>query len=337
MKELCLLNKDDRRNFFEVAAYESKKSFEIIEKDYWVVWTLNQLFSLPNLSSHLTFKGGTSLSKIFGVIERFSEDIDVSIERDFLGFGESRNLEDLSSRKKQKSLLDDLAQASSKYIQEKLIIDLKKVIDSKLSTDEWRLACDPDDNQTILFYYPSINQSNSYIRPIVKIEMGARSEHWPVSEHKIQSYAKIALQNKIYEPEVIVRVLDAERTFWEKATILHQYAHLPKDKTLPLRLSRHWYDFFKLLNSPIKEKALQKAALLERVAHHKKVYFASGWANYDLARKGTLKLLPSEQISHDLEKDFALMMPMFFGEVPKWKNILYTIGKFESEFNSDSN
>lgn len=335
MKELFLLNKDDRKNFFEVAAYESEKSFEIIEKDYWVVWTLEQLFSLPDLSSHLTFKGGTSLSKIFGIIERFSEDIDVSIEREFLGFGESKNPENLSSRSKQKVLLDDLSLASSKYIQEKLIIDLTNIISSKLKTDKgWKVITDPDDSQTLLFHYPSIAPMDSYIRPIVKIEMGARAEHWPVSEHKIQSYAKIALQDKIHEPEVSVRVLDAERTFWEKATILHQYAHLPDDKVLPLRLSRHWYDFFKLLNSPIKEKSLNKVELLERVANHKKVYFASRWANYDFARKGSLKLMPLKRVMAELEKDYLLMMPMFFGEAPEWKIILQTIKDFESEFNS---
>lgn len=92
-KELYLLDNDSRKNFFEVAAYEDQKTFEVIEKDYWVVWTLERLFSIPEISSHLTFKGGTSLSKIFSVIERFSEEIDVSIEREFLGFGEDKNPE----------------------------------------------------------------------------------------------------------------------------------------------------------------------------------------------------------------------------------------------------
>ena len=150
---------------------------------------------------------------------------------------------------------------------------------------------DPD-AQTLLFEYPSETSKAGYIRPLVKIEIGARSEHWPVSEHKIQSYAKEALKEKIHESEIWVRVLNAERTFWEKATILHQYAHLPEDKKLPPRISRHFYDFFRLLNSEIKEKALIETALLERVAIHKSIYFASSWANYGTARKETLKLFP---------------------------------------------
>jgi predicted nucleotidyltransferase component of viral defense system len=335
MKELHLLSHDERRPFFELAAYESQKTFEIIEKDYWVVWTLERLFSLPDLTNHLTFKGGTSLSKIFGVIERFSEDIDVSIEKEFLGFDESKNSEKLLSRKKQKVMLDDLSQACAKYIQEKLLVDLTEVIKSRLKTDQrWKVIIDPDDSQTLLFYYPSISKE-SYIRPIIKVEMGARSEHWPVSEHVIQSYVKTILKDKIDEPEVIVRVLDAERTFWEKATILHQYAHLPVNKTLPLRLSRHWYDFFKLLDSPIKASALKNVDLLERVANHKKVYFASSWANYDSARKGTLKLMPPKRVMSDLKSDYRQMQPMFFGEIPDWGEVIDAIREFEMEFNSD--
>lgn len=335
MKELYLLEQDQRKNFFEVAAYESQKPFAIIEKDYWVVWTLERLFDLPDLKSHLTFKGGTSLSKIFGIIDRFSEDVDVSIERSFLGFDENKDPEKLASRSKQKALLDNISQSCSKYIQGKMLADLKASIAEKFGTEQgWQVSCDPDDSQTLLFSYPSISPKEGYIRPFVKIEMGARAEHWPVSDHKVQSYAKAVLQEKIHEPEVVVRVLDAERTFWEKATILHQYTHLPTEKPLPPRLSRHWYDFFKLLNSQIKEKALQKVDLLQRVANHKKVYFASGWANYDSALKGSLKLMPPERAVDGLERDYGLMKPMFFGEIPDWKLILKTIEEFEKEFNS---
>lgn len=333
MKELCLVSDEERKNFFEVAAYESQKPFEVIEKDYWVVWTLARLFDLPDLKSHLTFKGGTSLSKIYGLIDRFSEDVDVSIERKILGFDENNKPENLSSKSKQKSVLEELSQACSKFIQEKMLPNLKNAITLKLETNKgWQLICDPDDPQTLLFYYQSISQ-NEYIRPFVKIEMGARAEHWPANEHSIESYAKSTLQEKIYEPKVFIRVLAAERTFWEKATILHQYAHLPENKLLPPRLSRHFYDFFKLLNSEIKIKAIQTIELLEHVANHKQIYFASGWANYESARKGSLKLIPADRIIEGLEKDYKLMEPMFFSKIPDWKLVLKTIQEFEAEFN----
>lgn len=335
MKELYQLSSDERKPFFEAAAYEGKKSFAIIEKDYWVVWTLARLFELPDLKSHLTFKGGTSLSKIYALIERFSEDIDVSIEREFLGFGDDKAPEKMGSKTKQQTLLAEISAACAKYIQGKMRPELEASITSRLGgKDGWTLSVDPDDGQTLLFAYPSLAPKDGYVRPIVKIEMGARAEHWPVSDHPIQSYAKEVLGEKITEPKTVVRVLNAERTFWEKATILHQYAHLPEGRDLPPRLSRHWYDFFRLLNSGVKASALKDAELLVRVANHKKVYFASGWANYDKARKGSLRLLPLDRVRAALEKDYGLMGSMLFGASPEWTAIIAAIETFEKEFNA---
>ena len=118
-----------------------------------------------------------------------------------------------------------------------------------------------------------------------------------------------------------------------KATILHQYAHLPNEKKLPPRISRHFYDFFRLLNSSIKDKAVNDIPLLERVAIHKNIYFASSWANLSTARKGTLILTPPSKILEELEKDYILMGPMFFREIPAWHKIMETISQFEKEFN----
>ena len=337
MNEIYLLSKDERVLFFRTASEIMNIPFEIIEKDYWVVWILEQLFSLEELKPHLTFKGGTSLSKIYGLIDRFSEDIDLSIEKDFFGFGSPDDPENAPSKKKQQLTLDNLAKVCSSYIQTKLLEDLKGAIAVKLGTTEgWSLFPDQEDSdaQTLLFEYPSETPKNGYIRPLVKIEIGARSEHWPVSEQKIQSYAKDALKEKIHEPEIRIRVLNAERTFWEKATILHQYAHLPDDKKLPPRISRHFYDFFRLLISQVKEKALIEITLLERVANHKSIYFASKWANYGTARKGTLKLVPPPHILKELERDYVLMEAMFFREIPDWDLILKTIEYFEKEFNN---
>lgn len=298
---------------------------------------LEKLFSLPDLKDHLTFKGGTSLSKVYGVIERFSEDVDLSIEKEFFGFGNENNPEKALSKKKQKAGLNGLSNACAKYVQNTLILTLGVAISDALQLQEgWSLGIDDSDpdGQTLQFKYPSSANSDGYIRPSVKIELGARSEHWPVSKQKIQSYAKVALDHKVSEDEVWVKVLDAKRTFWEKATILHQYAHLPQDKKLPPRISRHYYDFFCLLNSSIKIDALAEQELLDRVAIHKSIYFASAWANYSEARKGSLKLSPPFAVVDGLERDFSLMKDMFFGSVPEWSEILENIKKFEIEFNT---
>lgn len=339
MKEIYLLSEEERKVFFENASAQLDIHFEIVEKDYWVVWTLERLFSLEKLKPYLTFKGGTSLSKIYGIIERFSEDIDLSIEKEFFGFGSSNDPGNAPSKKKQQTMLEHLSKGCSTYVQNEMLADLKEAISTKLGTAEgWNLFIDQEDpdGQTLLFEYPSQTPKLGYIRPLVKIEIGARSEHWPISKRKIQSYAKEALKEKLSESEIWVRVLDAERTFWEKATILHQYAHLPEEKKLPPRISRHYYDFYCLLKSEIKEQALCKVDLLERVANHKSIYFASSWANYKTARRETLKLSPLPRILKDLEKDYVLMESMFFREIPDWQLILKTIDDFEMEFNNTS-
>ncbi len=337
--KLHLLSIIEREPFFDVTAEESGIPFEIIEKDFWVVWTLEKLFSLPDLKNHLTFKGGTSLSKVYGIIQRFSEDIDLSIEKEFFGFDKAHDPESATSKKKQRTMLNNLSMACSQYVQNDLVALLRTAIAKELKTSEgWYLEIDTEDpdRQTLQFGYPRLIEKNGYIRPSVKIELGARSEHWPVSKHKIQSYTKTILKEKINEPEIWVKVLDAKRTFWEKATILHQYAHLPQDKKLPPRISRHFYDFFCLLNSEVKNSAIAEHTLLDRVAAHKSIYFASAWANYNTARKGSLKLSPPTILLEGLEKDFSLMKDMFFGSIPKWNQILEAINAFETAFNKKS-
>lgn len=338
MSELHSLLPKERQLYFAEAEAISGIPFSIIEKDFWVVWTLDRLFSINELKSHLTFKGGTSLSKVYGLIQRFSEDIDISIEKEFFGLNKETAPENSTSRKKQKASLDSLRLFCSEYVQNKMLSTLKEDFAKNLGTEEgWQILIDTKDSggQTLIFEYPNITPRGSYIQQSLKIEIGARSEHWPVSNKMIRSYAKEMLKEKITEPEVMVRVLNVERTFWEKATILHQYAHIPADKTLPPRLSRHFYDFFCLLNSKVKGEALAKIDLLEKVAAHKKIYFASTWAHYESAKKGSLKLYPHERNLNLLKSDYQQMEQMFFGDSPpKWDLILKTIRDFEAEFNS---
>ena len=336
MVKVHLLDPKNRITYFEESSRQIGISVSMIEKDYWVVWILGRLFSLNELKNYLTFKGGTSLSKIYQIIKRFSEDIDLSIERTFFGF-HNEQLENINISRKQKNIsLENLSHQCAQYISGTLMKVLSEDITKELNlSDTWKLFIDESDpaRQTLIFEYPAVApDKNDYIRPSVKIELGARSEHWPVSQHLIHSYAKETLKDKIEESEMTIRVLNIERTFWEKATILHQYSHLPANKSLPLRLSRHYYDFYFLLKS-IKDEAIKNQHLLEKVAHHKDTYFPSAWANYAQAKKGTLKLTPPEHISKILEKDYGLMKEMFFEDPPIWNEIMDLIRRFEIEFN----
>ncbi len=132
MNEIHLLSKDERELFFRAATDIKNMPFEIIEKDYWVVWVLERLFSLEKIKPHLTFKGGTSLSKVYGLIDRFSEDIDLSIEREFFGFSAPHDPENAPSKKKQNASIDNLSKACSNYVQTQMLLDLKEAIAAKL-------------------------------------------------------------------------------------------------------------------------------------------------------------------------------------------------------------
>jgi len=336
MKILHTLSIKDRNNYFEIASADLKLPLNIVEKDYWVVWVLEHMFSIKEIQPYLTFKGGTSLSKVYKLIDRFSEDVDLSIEKKFFGFINELDPGNVSSKKKKKAAIDELSRKCTDYVINTLLQLLQKDIELLIGTKKgWRLFVDEadPDQQTLQFEYPTASPKSGYIRPSVKIELGARSEHWPVGNHFIHSYAKESLKEKILEKPVIVKVLDVSRTFWEKATILHQYAHLPSSKPVPARITRHYYDFYQLLNSSVKTKALQEMSLLERVLEHKKVYFSSSWASYETAVKGTLKLSPKNEILENLKVDYKNMEEMFFGVIPEWEVIINHIKNFETEFN----
>lgn len=336
MDRVLKLSEQDRIDTFSKAEVDIGLSEDIIEKDFWVCWTLKELFSLDEIKDNLTFKGGTSLSKIYKVIDRFSEDIDISIERAYLGFKDEKDPANVGT-KQAKKLIDELGEACQNFVRGDLFNKLESVIKSKLGPKGWKLEIDEDDNdgQTILFTYPKLTaKASNYIRPVVKIEIGARSDHWPVSMQKIAPYVAEILPAPLNQMDAEIRVLNIERTFWEKATILHKYSHYPENKIVPERQSRHFFDFYCLLNSEGKTKALANIDLLEKVAAHKNIYFKAAWANYLTAKKGSLKLIPEEKVMKAMEADYKAMSEMFAGDVPSWDEIIKDLKEFEEDFNS---
>jgi len=338
MNNFIKLSNEEKAAYFAKASEIKKIPVYLIEKDFWGCWTLNKLFSLDGIKGHLTFKGGTSLSKVYNLIKRFSEDIDVSIEKSYLGFvGDKDPKKKSISSKKREALIKELSTASCDFVNGRLVDLLQKEF-SKDLTGSWSLEADPEDKdrQTLLFHYPTVKKTSSttqYVSPFVKIEMGARAEHWPVIERSIKSYLEEVIPSALKSPEINIQILDAKRTFWEKATILHMHAHTPDGRKISIRQSRHYYDFFCMLNSNVKEAALQDIALLEAVADHKNLYYRAAWARYDLAKKGTLKLIPSETNLKYMGKDYSQMGVMFFETPPTWGEIVDAIKHFEDSFN----
>jgi hypothetical protein len=290
------------------------------------------------MGGHLIFKGGTSLSKVFRIIERFSEDIDVSIDRAFLGFGGANEPDAGGSNKEKQRRIEALKTACQQKIAGVLHPALSAAIQSKVPANEtWSLRNDDEDpdQQTLLFEYPSSFAANSagYIRRMVKIELGARADHWPCESKTVTPYVAEQFPQGFKEGSCTVKVLSAERTFWEKATILHAEFHRPADKPIPERFSRHYCDFYELIRKGVAKSAVEKPDLLARVAEHKSLFFRSASARYGEAVRGTLRIAPPEYRLKPLRDDYGKMQQMFFGEPPEFDSIIALLTQWESEFN----
>jgi len=333
------LNKSDRAAIFIETAARRAIAPVVVEKDYWVCVVLKALFDEPQ-PIDLIFKGGTSLSKGYGLIDRFSEDVDLAFDRAGLGFVGKRDpeAEELSG-KTQKALIKELQAAAVAYIQGDFLIATRKRLAAILPSDDWTLEPDPDDDQTLLFVYPaSLDQplyaSATYVRPAVRLEFGARSDHSPTSVRTVSSFATEEFSELAELDPIDVPMLAAERTFWEKASLLHAEACREQPRENARAMSRHLYDLVKLADSEFGVQAIGDDLLFARVVAHKKLYFASAQSRYDLCVRGTLRLLPiDEDHRRRLEADYVAMQPMFLSDPPPFSEIVERLAVVETEIN----
>ena len=324
-----------RDEAFREAAAQLELPELIVEKDFWICWSLKQLFKLPTFGDHMIFKGGTSLSKAYDVIYRFSEDVDISLDRRLLGFEGDHDPEnpDLSG-KKQKQLLQELQDAAKAAVAGPVLAGIKSSVALSLEQD-FSLTVHPNDPQTLLFSYPPLRDDlDGYVNPTVRFEFGARGVHLPAEKKQISPYVYQAFPDLMAKGEIDVKVLGIERTFWEKATILHMLYHRNPDKPLSDRMSRHYYDMAQLIKHHAKVRALDGLDLLEQVAHHKSVFFKAAWANYDQAKPGSLRLMPDKALTSALRRDYTGMKEMIIGDAPSFDDILNAINAFEAEVNN---
>ncbi|MBW7893723.1 MAG: nucleotidyl transferase AbiEii/AbiGii toxin family protein [Opitutaceae bacterium] len=339
MKTFLQIPAERRRLAFQqVDATMGLQAFSV-EKDFWVCWTLRELFALPSIGEHLTFKGGTSLSKAWHLIKRFSEDIDLIIDKGPLGFAGTAAPDQAPSKKQRKARLDALMVACRQWVQGKLQPALAARIAELLGPEGWKLEVDPDmaDGQCLLFHYPSVFPPTGagYVPPKVKIELGARSDDWPHEEKLITPYVLDLFPDLDPDRTTSVRVLAAERTFWEKACLLHEETFRPADKPRKIRMARHYYDLWCLLGAGIGERALADTALFARVAEHREIFFRYSWVDYSTHRAGSFRLVPGAGQKSGWQADYDEMRgPMFYGETPPFDEILAAVQNFQDRFNA---
>jgi predicted nucleotidyltransferase component of viral defense system len=297
----------------------------VVEKDFWVCYILSLLFSCPDISSNIIFKGGTCLSKVFKLIERFSEDIDLILNWNVLT-DEKPQLQ--RSRTQQNRFNQELESTAISYIH-----DILEPKISELVTPICSVTVLPDDGHVLQIDYPSAF-SNSYILPYIKLEIGPLAAWCPNDCYKIQPYIAETFPKLLPEKEIEICATKVERIFWEKITILHSEAHRPINRNLPLRYSRHYYDVYKMAQSPVKKSAFKDLALLKDVTAFKKKFYYARWANYDSAKPGSMVLSPPDHIMKALSEDYKQMHEMIYGDYPDFSELMDVIKRLEFEINS---
>jgi Nucleotidyl transferase AbiEii toxin, Type IV TA system len=335
MDTFARLSPKDRQAYIEETASRRNTTTTIIEKDFWVCWTLKQLFDLQGIP-RLSFKGGTSLSKVYHLIQRFSEDIDVSLDRASLGFSGERDLaHPKHSKTKRKQLDTELRAAIGTVVRNDILSKLRAALEDILGTVGWQVTPAPeaDEEMTLEFQYPTSLVYETYLRPLIKIEFGRGDQH-PSERRSITPYVAEEFSSIFPVPDVTLNVLACERTFWEKMTLLHAEFHRPEPSTMRPRMSRHWYDVAVMsTDSRFADDKLSEALLREVIAF-KASHFPSGWANYGTALPGALRLVPHQKLVKLLRDDFKHMKEMIWGEPISFEDVLARLKKLEDRINA---
>ena len=323
------LDRSGKREVFERTAKQTGRRTTVLEKDLWVCWVLQQLFK-DERSFSLVFKGGTSLSKVYGAIDRFSEDVDVTIDKFCLGY-------QLEPEEKSKSKIKRELESVRGNLCSLIVSDYLPILSEGPGVSA---AVDQDDPTTILLQYDSSlsEESNPYLKPIVRVEFGARNPIEPSESFEITCDVAGTFP-KIHFPTTKVNVLSGRRTFWEKATLLHMLFHRDVEKvkeSAAERQARHYYDIVALSRHEQGQIAVsEEIGLLERVANDKELLYPAAWARYSEARVGTLKLVPGDELREYLAEDYRKMLGagMFGAEPPNWDTIIKELKALEHTIN----
>lgn len=338
-RQIIAASSRDRQDLFLAGANRLGAPVGNIEKDFWVCWTLDALYHrLPQNGPRLLFKGGTSLSKAYGLIHRFSEDIDVTVFRDDLD--QPATVEDLSrlSNKQRRVRLDAIRDVCRVYVTGVLRENLAALL-SEDTDGTGRIEVDPDDpdGQTLLVWYPEVEPRDAtYVRPAVRIESGAKSALDPNRPATIQPYVADEMSDLDFSvPDVIT--IEPGRTFWDKVVIAHGlrrwYERRGVLRQEGQRISRHYYDLHCLIADDVGRAALQDAALAEDCVAHARMFFDR--PDYDLAsaEPGSFALVPVDGMVDALRRDYANTTAMIFATPPPFEDVMKSIRVLDDAVN----
>lgn len=326
------LSIQDRQDILRRVQSETGKEPQIVEKDWWVVAVLRALFALP-YASHISFKGGTSLSKCWNLIQRMSEDVDIAIDREYLGF---------SGQLSRTQISDRLRRAACSFVREKLQFDLAAQLEKDgISPDAFIVTVDitpvtTTDPETIQVEYTSVFDANPYIRSKVLIEVSGRSMSEPVKNVPIRSYIdEVYPEAPFTEPAFEVRAVVPQRTFLEKLFLLHEEFARPQAEIRVDRMSRHIYDICKIVDTPIVDQAIADKDLYLSVLDHRRTFIGLRGFDYGTLLPQTLSILPPAEVLDAWKKDYqAMQESMIYEESPSFEQLIETLSALNQRINA---
>jgi len=302
----------------------------IIEKDTWVTAVLRALFALP-YAEHLSFKGGTSLSKCWSLIERFSEDVDIAINREFFGFvGDTFTIKQISSK---------LRKSTCKFIRDVLQFELARQMEEiGIPADLFSVKMNITsvttvDPEKVFVEYKSVFNASPYIKNTVVLEIGGRSMKEPLQKVGIMSFIdKHFSQATFAEKPFEINVVVPERTFLEKICLLHEEFAKPNESIRVERMSRHLYDLAKMTDTPIAENALKNKDLFQSIVSHRRMFIAMKDFDYDTLSPKTLNIIPPESVIAKWEEDYNKMQTMIYGKTMSFNVLIEKITQLNKNF-----
>ena len=337
MAEFFELSADERLEALVQAADASGRPPHLLEKDVWVVWSLRHLFAAP-YAPHLVFKGGTSLSKAYGVIQRFSEDVDLTydiraIAADLIG---DAGVPLPASKSQEKKWSKEIRARLADWV----ATDVVPLLQQDLGQHGLPATVRAEDDKVFIDYTP-LASGTGYVASAVMLEFGARSTGEPSELRSVHCDAAAHLQGVKF-PEATSRVMRAERTFWEKATAIHVFCTQGAFRGGD-RFARHWHDVTRLDAAGFADSAIADAALANAVADHKSIFFAEknldgGLIDYHAAVAGGLSLIPDDGALAKLATDYQHMIDdgLFLDEVEPFEVLMDRCGTIERKANTTS-
>ena len=294
----------DQRDILQTAAARLGRPAVVLEKDVWICRVLETLFSIPD-GHPMAFKGGTSLSKVYGVIDRFSEDVDITL--DYRAFADGFDpFAPGVSRSAIRRFGDRLKSRVDDYVRH-VVGPALQAAAGELPASGRPAVRIGEDGERVWFAYPSaVENPIGYLATEVLLEFGGRNVVDPNERHRIVPDIA-ALTPDLDWPTATVTVLSPARTFWEKATLIHVECHRRRLSAGPERLSRHWFDLACLARHHAGRAALADHVLLEDVVRHKTVFFNASYAHYDRCLDGRLRLVPDDDRIDGLRTDYDAM------------------------------